>query len=204
MAVRIAFVEEMEQGPKLPLILDEVLGNSDEHRARAIIDATIEIGRSGRQVFYFTAQHDEVGKWLTILKDIDDISYKVIDLAVARGLADIERLPSIEITASPVAEVPAPHGLTRQEYREILGVPAIDPWADTGSIHLWHLVHDTDALYHLLSNHINTWGQLSTLVEFGGANLLENFAGTYEHAHARAKALNAVDRRLAHRPGKIR
>ncbi len=192
MAVRIAFVEEMEQGPKLPLILDEVLGNSDEHRARAIIDATIEIGRSGRQVFYFTAQHDEVGKWLTILKDIDDISYKVIDLAVARGLADIERLPSIEITASPVAEVPAPHGLTRQEYREILGVPAIDPWADTGSIHLWHLVHDTDALYHLLSNHINTWGQLSTLVEFGGANLLENFAGTYEHAHARAKALTAA------------
>ncbi len=192
MAVRIAFVEEMEQGPKLPLILDEVLGNSDEHRARAIIDATIEIGRSGRQVFYFTAQHDEVGKWLTILKDVDDVSYKVIDLAVARGLADIERLPTIEISASPMTEVPAPHGMNRRDYREILGVPAIDPWAETGSIHLWHLVHDTDALYHLLSNHINTWGQLSTLIEFGGQNLFENFPGTYEHAHARAKALTAT------------
>ena len=35
LAVRVAFVEQQERGPMLPLILDETLGNSDEHRARA-------------------------------------------------------------------------------------------------------------------------------------------------------------------------
>jgi uncharacterized protein YhaN len=58
MAVRLAFIEEMESGHQLPLILDEILGNTDDLRASAIIDATIEICRLGRQVIYFTAQHD--------------------------------------------------------------------------------------------------------------------------------------------------
>ena len=62
-AVRVAFLEQ-DESARLPLLLDETLGTSDDGRAGAIIDSVIEIAREGRQVFYFTAQHDEVGKWV--------------------------------------------------------------------------------------------------------------------------------------------
>jgi len=192
MAVRLAFVEVMEQGPKLPLILDEVLGNSDEHRARAIIEATIEIGRTARQVFYFTAQHDEVAKWVSVLDGYDDVPYTITNLAEVRGLADIERLPSLPIIATSQPEVPAPSGMSHREYGDVIGVPGIDPWADLGGLHLWYLVSDTNALFHLLGQRVTTWGQLQTLVEYGGANLLARFPGIYRLAEARARILNVA------------
>ena len=68
LAARLAFIAEKEgEGPLLPLVLDEVLGNSDEVRAGTIIDVVIEAARAGRQVFCFTAQQDEVCKWQTRL-----------------------------------------------------------------------------------------------------------------------------------------
>jgi uncharacterized protein YhaN len=192
MAVRLAFVEVMEQGPKLPLILDEVLGNSDEHRARAIIEATIAICRTGRQVFYFTAQHDEVAKWVSILSDCDDVPHKIANLAEIRGLADIERLPSLPIIATPSPEVPAPNGMSHKAYGDAIGVPGIDPWADVGGLHLWYLTSDTDALFHLLEQRVTTWGQLQTLIEYGGADLLARFPSIYRLAEARAKIIKVA------------
>ncbi|MBU2551255.1 MAG: AAA family ATPase, partial [Proteobacteria bacterium] len=50
LAVRMAFVESREQGPRLPLLLDETLANSDPERAEAVIDAAAEFCRQGRQV----------------------------------------------------------------------------------------------------------------------------------------------------------
>lgn len=192
MAVRVAFIEEMEQGPKLPLILDETLGNCDEQRARAVIEATIEICRDGRQVFYFTAQHDEVGKWVGILRGCAGVEFKTINLTEVRGLADLERLPSLEIVAPPVSTAPAPNGASHAEYREVLGVPGIDPWSDVGGVHLWYLVYDIEALHHVLSHGVMTWGQLKTLIELGGANLLDGFPGTDERAQARARVLKVA------------
>lgn len=87
LAVRIALVENLENGTMLPLLFDETLANSDDVRADAIIDATLEICRTGRQVIYFTAQEDEVGKWQARAADVGDVPLRVIDLAVARGLA---------------------------------------------------------------------------------------------------------------------
>ena len=69
LAVRIAFVEQQEQGVKLPLLLDEVLGNSDDERARAIMEAVVELSREGRQIFYFTAQMDEVARWRALFAE---------------------------------------------------------------------------------------------------------------------------------------
>ncbi|MFW5967797.1 MAG: hypothetical protein ACOCV2_09780, partial [Persicimonas sp.] len=69
LAVRIAFVERHEEGVKLPLILDETLATTDDVRARSVIEAIAEIAAEGRQVFYFTAQHDEVRKWEALLDD---------------------------------------------------------------------------------------------------------------------------------------
>src|SRR5690606_26849641 len=50
LAVRVAFVETQEHGLRLPLFLDETLGTSDDHRARAIIDAILALAEAGRQV----------------------------------------------------------------------------------------------------------------------------------------------------------
>ena len=56
MAVRLAFVETQESAVRLPILADELLANSDDVRAQAIIEALTEISREGRQIFYFTAQ----------------------------------------------------------------------------------------------------------------------------------------------------
>src|SRR5690606_1449114 len=41
-AVRVAFVESIETGLRLPIILDEALANSDDVRADAIIQAVLD------------------------------------------------------------------------------------------------------------------------------------------------------------------
>src|SRR5690625_2380920 len=48
-AVRLAFIESQETGVKLPIIADEVLANSDDLRAKQIIEALVEISKEGRQ-----------------------------------------------------------------------------------------------------------------------------------------------------------
>ncbi len=62
LSVRLAFVETQETSYRLPLTLDETLANSDDQRAQAIIK-TMSTLAADRQVFYFTAQEDEVSKW---------------------------------------------------------------------------------------------------------------------------------------------
>ncbi|MCE5198996.1 hypothetical protein LLG39_08470 [bacterium] len=69
LAVRVAFVEQQEQGVKLPIILDETLATSDDDRADKIIQAVTALTRTGRQVFYFTAQPHEVEKWRSHLSE---------------------------------------------------------------------------------------------------------------------------------------
>jgi hypothetical protein len=193
LAVRVAFVEEQERGLKLPILLDETLANSDETRARAIIDATIAIARSGRQVFYFTAQTDEVAKWKTILAQLGDVPHRLIDLAEVRGLAATERLPLRDIKPLPLPKVPEPTGMSRLSYGEVLKVPAFDPSrAEVGGTHLWHLVDDPAVLYAFLRSGVNTWGQLKALVEFGGASLVNGSRAALRSAAAGAKALEAM------------
>ena len=62
LSVRLAFVETQESNYRFPITLDETLANSDDKRALAIIK-TISTLASDRQIFYFTAQQDEVDKW---------------------------------------------------------------------------------------------------------------------------------------------
>ena len=210
MAIRLAFVENVESGPKLPVLLDETLGNSDELRAGAIIDAAIEISRNGRQVFYFTAQGDEVARWQARLAQIPAgtrPAVTVIDLAEIRRDASFDRLPmAVPQQVVDRMPVPAPDGLDRGAYGQALKVPGIDPWSDgLGGVHLWHLVDDLDALHALLVQDVRTWGQLSGLVASGGiesltalgvderiwrgaearARLLETALATWRSGHAR-------------------
>ena len=76
LAVRVAFVEEQEQGPRLPIFLDETLANSDETRARAVMSAAVRLARGGRQVFYFTARNWEVARWREVLDQEREAEYR--------------------------------------------------------------------------------------------------------------------------------
>ena len=192
LAVRVAFVEQQEQGIKVPLILDETLGNSDERRAREIIDAVIEICRDGRQVFYFTAQHDEVGKWRELLRRCEDVPNCLIDLAELRKFSEAERVPPIAFDRPEPSPVPGPDGLEWSEYGRRLKVPAIDPHDEPGNLHLWYLIEDVDLLHRLLEAGINRWGQLQTLASYGHVEMVRRDSNAYRQAEAAARVIETA------------
>ncbi|MCA1746221.1 MAG: hypothetical protein LC655_00885, partial [Bacteroidales bacterium] len=80
LSVRLAYIEQQEEGVKLPVLADELLANCDDIRAAAIIEALIEISKEGRQVFYFTAQTDEVAKWRYFLEREKQVEHKIFEL----------------------------------------------------------------------------------------------------------------------------
>ncbi len=192
LAVRVAFVERQEQGVKVPLILDETLGNSDERRAREIIDAVIEICRDGRQVFYFTAQHDEVGKWRELLRSYDDVPSHEIDLAEVRQFSHTERVPPIEFEAPEPVTVPPPEGADWLAYRRRLNVPPIDPRGSAGEVHLWYLIDDVSTLYRLLKGGANKWGQFRALVSYHQIEGISRDSDVYRRAEAAAELIAAA------------
>jgi len=166
MAVRLAFIESMEQSHRLPLILDEALGNTDDVRANAIIDAAIEISRRGRQVIYFTAQGNEVAKWRTRLAvAANDPEFAQIDLAVARRLATSAGNSVMswnEPITLPIIQVP--DGTDHSAARKVLRVAPIDPWSfRLDGLDLWYLVPDVPTLVALRNLAITTWGQFGLM-----------------------------------------
>lgn len=170
LSVRVAFVEQQEQGLQLPLIFDETLGNSDEQRAGKIIEVAVEIARGGRQVFYLTAQHDELGKWRRVLCERTDIAHGEFDLARLRGFNEVEHAPEvIECEPRPRLPIPAPNEDSWEAYGRRLRVPPLERRGHVGGVHLWYLIDDVQELYRLLTYDINRWGQLQTLVDIGSA-----------------------------------
>jgi len=169
LAVRMAFAEWQEVGIKLPIILDETLATSDDERVRKIIEAVIEICSNGRQAFYFTAQTDEVRKWMNLLNDHNSaagntkIDFTCVDLVETRNL-EMESLPFPEFEMDD-CQIPAPDNLSHYEYGKLLGVPRCDMRStNIGTIHIWHLIEDTHLIYSLMQNErVTTWGQLQSM-----------------------------------------
>ena len=169
-AVRLAYIESKEGDLKLPLLADELLANSDDERARAIIDALIAISRQGRQVFYFTAQQDEVERWQDALAGNEQLSYQIISLAGEPNEAVKQKQTGMGAGSLQFSDpVPEPGNLSYNDYGRKLEVPSYDPLTDyPGELHLWYLVEDTSLLYRLLRRGIRTWGQLRGFVNFSG------------------------------------
>jgi energy-coupling factor transporter ATP-binding protein EcfA2 len=173
LAVRVAFVEQQEQGVRLPLLLDEVLGNSDDERARAIMEAAVELAREGRQIFYFTAQADEVARWRALAAEGGaGIDLREIDLREVRTLERRLEIPRL----FPIARPPLPHpeGLDHEAYGRRLGVPRLDrAEAEAAGVHLWYLTNDPLVLHRLLTLGPDRWGPLRALVRNGGRPLVD-------------------------------
>ncbi len=192
LAVRMAFVEHQETATAPPIFLDETLATSDPERTAALIEAVAALAARGRQVFAFMAQPEEVGKWRAVLEEQAlagrPVEHTVIDLAAARRLAMAERRPLAAPPPRPA--VASPGSLDRLAYGRLLGVPALDPWAESvGSIHLWHLVAEPRALHPLLAAGFELWGPAEALLERGvaeavvpGSEVALGQAGAAAHA----------------------
>lgn len=208
LAVKLAFIETQEGMVQLPILADELLANSDETRAKAIIEALIEISRRGRQVFYFTAQSDEVAKWKALLQTHPGISHQVSALAGEQNEAldhfqDEKEGLSLEF----LQKVPEPGELDHEAYGKLLKVPRFDPMEDhSGQAHLWYLLEDNRLLYRCLAMGIRYRGQLESFIKQNGqvpgltkdileetrqrARLLDRFCELYRRG--RPRRINAV------------
>jgi uncharacterized protein YhaN len=192
LAVRVAFVESQERRVALPLLLDETLGTSDDDRARAIIDAVIVLAREGRQIFYFTAQHDEAGKWVAALEE-SGVPHATVDLAAARGQRSSLAPAPLPVSSISALDVPEPAGCTHDDYGARLRVPAFRPGLDApDSAPLWYVVDDVAELCRLMQSGIGTWGELRNLVENGGDRIVASSPRLWRRAGAYAAALAAL------------
>ncbi|MFU8830092.1 MAG: ATP-binding protein, partial [Phycisphaerales bacterium] len=190
-AVRLGFLEQEKSGVRLPLILDETLGTTDDERASAIIDTVVEICRSGRQVFYLTAQPDEVGKWAGRLQGVDDVDLKQVNLGRVRGLAEADNAPLV-IERPAEVQLPDPAGVSREDYGKALAVPGLDPNRPLGMVHLWHLIDDPRVLHALLVRRIRCWGPFESLVVKGGLSVDSLDEDALSLLGARARVVRAV------------
>jgi len=183
LAVRIAFVEVEEDGVKIPLLLDEVLANADEHRARAIIETAVALARDGRQLFYFTAQADELAKWREAL-EAADVEWTEVGLIGVAGTAAAFDWGGRSVDP---ATVPDPAGHDHSSYGRLLAVPPFDLWGEIpGGLHLWYLLDDPSVLRSLLAKGISSWGQLANFAERAGPGVDPVVRDAYEAAKGRA------------------
>lgn len=194
-AVCIAFVERQEQGANLPLVLDETLANSDDVKARFVIEAVRTICRDGRQVFYLTAQSDEVGKWRRHLQGTET-ALTIHELS-GKDSASEDRFYQVggngEFSAGrPTApELPEPGELSHSELKDPLHVPQWTPRMQVSKLHLWYLTDDIDLLCKAAEKSYRTWGQLSSLANRNGLSLIGLTDEEYRRMEALSRAVQA-------------
>ena len=191
MAVRLGFLSTYEAGPMLPIVFDEILANSDDERAHAMVETAVACARTGRQVFYFTAQRDEVGKWESVLRGTAEITYAFHNLTAST------RQPAFSFTgpgrlSDPEARlfsVPPPGDLSHCDYGKRLEIPPVYPWEDVEIVHLWHLIPKTAELYEFLRLGIRCWGQWVALFATGKQVPVSINAQLISRVEGRAKML---------------
>ena len=167
LSIRMAFLGHSELAV-LPLVLDETLGTSDDDRAHDIIKSVLELASLGRQVFYFTAQTDEVAKWKLLLEKYPSLESRFIDLDAQFDHTIRKEIPRADAFSLAVTVDP-PGDCTHQEFGEQLGVqrPILFPF-NPGSLHLWYLIEDLDVLYAYSQMRVTTWGSLQRMAQNKG------------------------------------
>jgi hypothetical protein len=213
MSVRLAFIEKAESEIKLPILADELLANSDSERANAIMDAMIEISKEGRQVFYFTAQEDEVAKWEYRLSEeqVADYQVYIIEQNEQALFPAGEIFTGIQLHK----EIPAPGSMNYDEYGKVLNVPAPGAvFTPVEQLHIWYLLDDPELLHNVMKHGIENWGMLkSYFKEEGiidgldeqkramieqGAEVIEKYLDLLRHGQSKL-----IDRQVLEKSGVI-
>jgi uncharacterized protein YhaN len=195
LSVRIAFVERQEQGTKLPLVLDETLANSDDVKAQSVIEAVRTICSEGRQVFYLTAQSDEVAKWQGLLRETDtDLALHELSGKEATAGREFHQLGgdgAVSFGRPSRSDLPDPEEVSHADLKEALGVPRWSPRSSVGKLPLWYLTTDTALLCRAAEKSYRTWGQLSSLAERDALSLIDLSEEEYQRMGALARAVAA-------------
>ena len=154
-SIRMAFITMQEEtsGVSLPIFLDELLANSDDDRALAIAVAIGNIADE-RQVFYVTAQRDEVEK----LKTIATSEVTVIPLEDLRRDFRVSKDPLKSYVYDRKEVAPAVEDY--QEYGRALSVAGASLWDPIERLHSWHLLTNSEELYKYLQQGLTRVGQL--------------------------------------------
>ena len=164
LAARIAFAEEAEQGKVLPLFLDEALDQSDPQRFEAIVRSLGCVARDqGRQIFYLTSDPLDVDRIRdALVKEDCDIAAEIDLGRIRTNAASVSGPQALRVDPGP--EVPAPDGLSPEEYGAALGVPAFRPALGWTEQHFFYVLWDNpDLLHDFLSNGIERAGQWETV-----------------------------------------
>ena len=138
--------------------MDELLANSDDNRALTIIEAVNESAKE-RQVFYFTAQKDEVEKFRIHAKEVfNEVDLKAVQMAEKAASSPlIEYRPLVEPISEPIADYYA--------YGKELSVAGATLWEDVEQLHTWHAFLNSDELYSYLARGYSQIGQLDSFQE---------------------------------------
>jgi len=178
-SIRMAFITMQEEtsGVSLPIFLDELLANSDDDRALAIAQAIGNIAND-RQVFYVTAQRDEVEK----LKSIATSEVTVIALEDLKRAFSVSKDPLKAYVYDRKDALPMLEDY--QEYGKELSVAGASLWAPIEALHSWHLLNDSEELYGYLQQGLKHVGQLISSKE-----------GTYPLLAERLRLLKSVQQR---------
>jgi uncharacterized protein YhaN len=193
LSIRMAFLGHSELAV-LPLVLDETLGTSDDERAHDIINSVLELAVLGRQVFYFTAQTDEVAKWKLLLQQYPSMDSCFIDLDAQLDHSIGKEIPNAD-AFSLAATIDAPGDRSHQEFGEQLGVrrPLLFPY-NPANLHLWYLIEDLDLLYACSQLRVMTWGSLQQVMKHHAASVPfiseQQFATLQLRSTAVANAVN--------------
>ncbi len=141
-AVRMAFLEMLESGSDyhFPLFFDELMANSDDQRSLAIAQAIVQISKD-RQVFYCTAQMDEVTK----LTDVAQNELQVIRLEDEKRSYRIQESPfsSVKVETPSVIEPVQDYA----GYAKALGISSPQLHEPIGSLSSWYVCTDSRQLY---------------------------------------------------------
>ncbi|MCH2372251.1 MAG: hypothetical protein MK324_17265 [Pirellulales bacterium] len=163
LAVRLAFLSTGETSA-LPIVVDEALGTADDDRAHEMIESFVKLALDGRQVFYFTAQTDEVEKWQAVLSRHEGLDGKFIDLDEMRSRTPNDNL---DHTLAFVERntVPEPSGMSHAEYGKMLGIslPGAREFSFS-SLTLWAVLDDVDDLYGCWLRRIRSVGMLEEVI----------------------------------------
>lgn len=199
-AVRVAFVEHEEQEWKLPLLLDETLGTTDDARAHAFMDAMLSLAADGRQLFYCTAQQDEVEHWRSALaaraNGPEAVPCQEIDLAAVRALPVGDKAATARSTralapSAITAPIPDVGKHSHTSYGNALRVrPIVPGTTPVGDTHLWYLFEALPVLRAAMLTGTDAWGPLSFYLQQGGALRVPDMdAATVQRQLARAEQL---------------
>ena len=166
LSVRLAFIEVHEDRVAYPLFADELLANSDDERAGAVIETLMEVAATGRQVFYLTAQSDELNRWQQLFPAARKEEFRLITL----GSAPAPRFRDVPgVTVPALSRMLPDETLPLKDYLAGLALPEFNPVADPPhQLHLGYLSTETAVLHQLLLHHIDFWHQFDALQQSGG------------------------------------